>query len=162
MHKKSAESKTIERFVNIFRTLSKICEKFLTRNIVDVIVEDAKQLVIMSGHSLSPAIGLEMEDLRIVDDGAVALDHGKIVAVGRTSEVLAEYFGAVNIDTSNKIVTPGFVDAHTLCLRWIPRDRIRVENQRSKISRNIATRRRIFRTVRDTRAASKDELIRIF
>jgi len=99
--RKFAVSKPIERFVDIFRTRSKICGKFLTRNVVDVIVEDAKQLVIVSGHSSSPAIGSEMEDLRIIDDDAVALDHSEIVAVGRTSDVLAEYFGAVNIDAPN-------------------------------------------------------------
>ena len=50
---------------------------------------------------MSPAIGLEMEDLRIIEDDAVALDDSKIVAVGRTSEVSAEYSDALNVDASN-------------------------------------------------------------
>ena len=158
----SAESKPIEQFANIFRTLSKKCGNFLTRNIVDVIVEHAKQLVTVSGHSSSPAIGLEMEDLRIVEDGAVALDDGKIVAVGRTSEVLAEYSGAVNIDASNKIVTPGFVDAHTHFVFAGSREtELELKIKGAGYLEILQRGGGIFRTVRDTRAASKDELIRI-
>ena len=51
--------------------------------------------------------------MEIIGNDVAAPADGNIVAVGTTSELSAEYSGAVNIDASNKIVTPGFVDAHT-------------------------------------------------
>ena len=127
-----------------------------------MIVEHAKQLVTVSGHSSSPAIGLEMEDLRIIEDGAVALDGGKIVAVGRTSEVLAEYSAAVSIDASNKIVTPGFVDAHTHFVFAGSREtELELKIKGAGYLEILQRGGGILRTVRDTRAASKDELFRI-
>ncbi len=111
---------------------------------------------------MSPAIGLEMEDLRILEDGAVAIADGRIVAVGRTSEVLAEHSGKLTIDASNKIVTPGFVDAHTHIVFAGSREtelelKIRGAGYLEILQRGGG----ILRTVRDTRAASKDELLRI-
>ena len=111
---------------------------------------------------MSPAIGLEMEDLRILEDGAVAIADGRIVAVGRTSEVLAEHSGKLTIDASNKIVTPGFVDAHTHIVFAGSREtelelKIRGAGYLEILQRGGG----ILRTVRDTRAASKNELLRI-
>ena len=103
-----------------------------------------------------------MEDLRILEDGAVAIADGRIVAVGRTSEVLAEHSGKLTIDASNKIVTPGFVDAHTHIVFAGSREtelelKIRGAGYLEILQRGGG----ILRTVRDTRAASKNELLRI-
>jgi imidazolonepropionase-like amidohydrolase len=69
---------------------------------VDLIIHHAKQLVTARGHSESPATGSEMENLGILEDGAVAINGGKIVAVGTTSEIMEDYSGSVivNIRTS--------------------------------------------------------------
>ena len=134
----------------------------MTRTIVDVIVQHAKQLVTVSGHSTSPAIGLEMEDLGILEDGAVALADGKIVAVGKTSEILAEHSGSVNIDASNKVVMPGFVDAHTHMVFAGSREtELELKVKGAGYLEILQRGGGILRTVRDTRAASKDELLRI-
>ncbi|WP_034749039.1 amidohydrolase family protein [Halalkalibacter wakoensis] len=47
-----------------------------------------------------------------VEDGAVAIDAGKIVAVGPSDELLKEYSAEETVDATNKMVIPGFVDAH--------------------------------------------------
>ena len=56
-----------------------------------------------------------MRELGIIEDGAVLIAEGKIVAVGTTDEVgkheLAK--SADEIDCSGKVVLPGFVDSHT-------------------------------------------------
>lgn len=60
-----------------------------------------------------PVRGSKMKALQIVENGAVAVDQGIIVAAGPTSE-LAEQFDAGQIlDCSGKAVVPGFVDCHT-------------------------------------------------
>lgn len=57
-----------------------------------------------------------MDDLGIIEDGAVAVSEGKILAVGKTKEVL-EQFKVDNkteiINAKEKVVLPGFVDCHT-------------------------------------------------
>ncbi|GAE27573.1 S-adenosylhomocysteine deaminase [Halalkalibacter wakoensis JCM 9140] len=47
-----------------------------------------------------------------IDNGAVAIDAGKIVAVGPTDQLQKEYTAEERIDATNKMVLPGFVDAH--------------------------------------------------
>ncbi len=65
-----------------------------------------------------------MRDLGIIQDGAVLLEEGKIVAVGATDEVakLAKRdAGVEEIDCRGKVVLPGFVDSHTHPVFTAPR-----------------------------------------
>lgn len=56
-----------------------------------------------------------MRELGIVEDGAVLIADGKIVAVGATDEVAKHELAnkAAEIDCSHNVVLPGFVDSHT-------------------------------------------------
>jgi 5-methylthioadenosine/S-adenosylhomocysteine deaminase len=50
----------------------------------------------------------------VIERGAVAVEGGKILAIGETRELLAKYPGAKQvIDASGKIVMPGFIVTHT-------------------------------------------------
>ena len=49
---------------------------------------------------------------RIIRDGAVAIDGGRIVSVGPTSELAAEYQARKTVDCKGKAVLPGLIDAH--------------------------------------------------
>lgn len=48
-----------------------------------------------------------------VDDGAVAIDDGKIVAVGKATDIAKRYTGEETIRARGMAVLPGFVNAHT-------------------------------------------------
>jgi len=50
---------------------------------------------------------------RILSDGAVAVNGGMIVAVGKTSELKVEYSSLRVIDASNQLVLPGLVNTHS-------------------------------------------------
>jgi 5-methylthioadenosine/S-adenosylhomocysteine deaminase len=50
---------------------------------------------------------------RIIRDGAVAIDDGRIVDVGPTEELNRRHSADEVIDASEKAVLPGFVDVHT-------------------------------------------------
>lgn len=50
---------------------------------------------------------------RIIRDGAVAIDEGRIVDVGPTRELDERYLADRVIDASGRAVLPGFVDVHT-------------------------------------------------
>ncbi len=56
-----------------------------------------------------------MRELGIIEDGAVLISDGKIVAVGKTDEVGKHELAkkAEEIDCSHNVVLPGFVDSHT-------------------------------------------------
>jgi cytosine/adenosine deaminase-related metal-dependent hydrolase len=48
----------------------------------------------------------------VFDDGAVAMDSGRIVAVGPTQDVIAAHDANRVIEASNHIVLPGLINAH--------------------------------------------------
>jgi len=49
---------------------------------------------------------------RVIENGAVAIEKDRIVAVGTTEEVLAAHQAATIIDASHKIIMPGLIDGH--------------------------------------------------
>ncbi len=79
---------------------------------VDLLIDNASQLVTCSSPH-GPKRGAAMSDVGLIEDGAVAVDAGKIVAVGSSSELLANYSGRQHLDAQGKVVCPGFVDPHT-------------------------------------------------
>ncbi len=52
------------------------------------------------------------KERRIIDDGGVAVDKGKIIAVGGSDELKRLYQAKKTVDCLNHVVMPGFVDAH--------------------------------------------------
>ncbi|MHA1471429.1 MAG: amidohydrolase family protein, partial [Candidatus Asgardarchaeia archaeon] len=52
------------------------------------------------------------KDRRVIEDGAVAIDGNKIVAVGKASEIEEKYSTDKVIDGKHKILMPGFIDMH--------------------------------------------------
>jgi imidazolonepropionase len=79
----------------------------------DFAIINANELVTLKGKSNRPRVKEEMNDLGIINDGAVAVKDGKIVAVGTTKEVLDKLERGIEvIDASDKLVTPGLIDPH--------------------------------------------------
>ncbi len=78
---------------------------------VDQLILHAKELLTLQGDS-APRAGAKMGELAIIEDGAVAIMDGKIVATGTTDEILANFQGET-LDATGKVVMPGFVDPHT-------------------------------------------------
>ena len=77
------------------------------------VVVNCSQLVTLSGAD-RPRVGTEMRELAIIHDGAMLIRDGKVEAVGARSQIE----GLLNsdtqvIDAGGRVVTPGFVDAHT-------------------------------------------------
>ncbi len=49
----------------------------------------------------------------IIEDGAVVVDDGRIVAVGPAAELSAAYRAADTLDGENRVVMPGLINGHT-------------------------------------------------
>jgi len=79
----------------------------------NLIIRNASELVTNSGFEAKK--GLEMRALKVIRDGAVAVENGVITRVGTTEEVLAglDLTQFEVIDAAGKTVLPGFVDSHT-------------------------------------------------
>src|SRR5215210_4353069 len=50
---------------------------------------------------------------RVIEDGAIAVRGGRIVAVGPRAEVQAKYNARETIDATGKVVIPGLINGHT-------------------------------------------------
>jgi imidazolonepropionase len=103
-----------------------------------------------------------MEDLGIIEDGAIAITSGKIIDVGSTNRILSDFSAPETLDAAGRIVCPGFIDAHTHFVFAGSREReLEMKIKGAGYLEILQSGGGILRTVRDTRAASKDELIRI-
>ncbi|MDR7071248.1 imidazolonepropionase [Fictibacillus barbaricus] len=71
----------------------------------------ASQVVAPNGENRSIR-GIEMNELKVIDDGAVGIKDGKIAFVG-TREEASQLQAKETIDGTGKILSPGLVDPHT-------------------------------------------------
>ncbi len=73
----------------------------------------------MRSGSTGPRRGSDLQELGILNDGAILCVGGKIVSVGSTKDALRDPWLKKNrkrvteIDCGGKVVLPGFVDSHT-------------------------------------------------
>ena len=84
--------------------------------LADLIIEEASQVLTLKKIKDFPVIKPASEDLGIIENGAVACDGGKIVAIGSTDELkktVSLREGGKKISARGKILMPGFVDPHT-------------------------------------------------
>jgi imidazolonepropionase len=124
----------------------------------DLLITHAAQLCAVP-ESGGPQRGARLGDLDLIEDGALAAQDGRIVAVGPTAE-LRKYSATREIDATGRAVIPGFVDPHTHVV-WAG-DRagefeLRVAGK--TYMEIMAAGGGIMSTVRATRAASLDELV---
>lgn len=128
----------------------------------NVIIKNATELVTCKGFKAKK--GNEMNELHIINGGAVIIEEGIIKAVGTTEEVLKEVDenNYEVFDASGKTVMPGFVDSHTHLVfggyraeefSW----RLRGDSYMDIMKRGGG----IINSVRGTMEATKDELIEL-
>lgn len=79
---------------------------------VDRLIVGAAELLTCRG----PREGVRGDALRRIEsipDGALAIDDGRLVAVGTTAEIRAGFEADQVLDASGRLVTPGLVDPHS-------------------------------------------------
>ncbi|NOT55447.1 MAG: imidazolonepropionase [Deltaproteobacteria bacterium] len=124
---------------------------------IDLFVHSASQLLTMpGGPQRSSALGT----LGLIEDGAVAIHAGKIIATGTTTSLRGRFEPRHEIDATGKVVLPGFVDPHTHAV-WAG-DRVDEFEMRIAGATYLEIMRAgggIMATVRQTRAASVQQLV---
>lgn len=78
----------------------------------DTIITDCAQIWTFQSKR-SPRCGAQMSEAGLVDDGAIAIANGSILAIGPQSDILRDYQADERISAKGMIITPGFVDSHT-------------------------------------------------
>lgn len=82
-----------------------------------IFIQHANELITVSGGSEKPLTKEEMNELHIINDGAIWLEGGTVKAVGKTDELKERYSSRISeatlIDATGKIVLPGLIDPHT-------------------------------------------------
>ena len=128
----------------------------------ELLIVHASEMLTMRGPC-RPRIKGEMSDLGIIRDGAVYIRDGLIEAVGESPDILRDNgaHGVDVIDASGKTVMPGFVDPHTHLVFAGSREfELEMKLKRMSYMDILREGGGILRTVRDTRAASPDDLFK--
>jgi imidazolonepropionase len=123
-----------------------------------LLIVNISQLVTLAGPA-RPRLGTELRDLATIQDGAMLVNDGRIVAVGTRSEIEPHAGDAEAIDAGGRLVTPGFVDAHThLVFAGNRADEFEKRCAGITYQEISAQDGGIRSTVRKTRAAMEDQL----
>jgi imidazolonepropionase len=101
-----------------------------------------------------------MRELGIIRGAGLAIKEGRIIQVGKTSDV-ARTFKAENVISANgKIVLPGFVDPHThLVFAGAREDEFQMRIEGAYYMVILSSGGGILKTVRETRKASFERLV---
>jgi imidazolonepropionase len=127
---------------------------------IDVLIHNIGQLCTVPAHDGGPQRGHRLGDLGLLENAAVAVQDGKIAAIGPGSALRERYAATTMIDAGGQLVTPGLVDPHTHVI--FAGERSGEFEQRiagTTYQQIMAAGGGINRTVKDTRAARLDDLI---
>ncbi len=129
----------------------------------DTVIKHANELVTMNSKFGVPRIGKEMKELAIINDGALAIKDGKIIFVGNTEELLKTVKideKTIQIDATNKLVTPGFIDPHVhLIFAGSRENELTMKLAGKTYLEILEAGGGILKTVRETRKATIEELV---
>jgi len=122
-----------------------------------LLIHNASQLLTLSG---GPQRGHRLGELGIIEDGAVAINSDRILDVGKSEDLLTRYTNSKTLDADGRVVMPGFVDPHTH-LVWAGDRAVEFDMrlQGKTYLEILAAGGGILSTMRDTRAASLDDLV---
>jgi imidazolonepropionase len=125
----------------------------------DLIIHGASQLLTCASNG-NPKRLAEMQDVGLIENGAVAVNKGKIIAVGNSGEILREFNSEITIDVSGKVVSPGFVECHThIVFAGNRLNEFELKIKGADYLEILQNGGGIISTVRQTREASLEELI---
>jgi imidazolonepropionase len=124
---------------------------------VDLIIRGPREILTLPRVVRGKA---DRGSLGIIEDGAIAVSRGVVVAIGSEDEILRRYRAKMYIDATGYIATPGLVDSHTHLLYSGSR-----EDERELILGGISYTEilgrggGILRTMRHTSSADREILI---
>lgn len=127
---------------------------------VDLIIHNARQLVTCASNGKAKK-GSAMQDVGIIENGAVAVKDGLIESVGESENVLRNFSAEKHIDAERRVVCPAFVDCHTHVVYAGNRlDEFELKIKGADYLEILKAGGGILSTVRHTREASLEKLVK--
>ena len=124
-----------------------------------LLVTNTSQVVTLAGPA-RPRTGNELREVAIIPNGAMLVTGSRVAAVGSRTEIEPQGEDAHVIDAGGRLVTPGFVDAHThLIFGGNRADEFEKRCAGVTYQELAAQGGGIRSTVRKTRAATEDQLV---
>ncbi|MCI0597322.1 MAG: imidazolonepropionase [candidate division Zixibacteria bacterium] len=126
-----------------------------------LLIENIGQLVTSAGGAVGPAVARFEEALGLRKDVSLAIENGRILAVGKKEELSARINldGFDWLDASGRLVTAGLVDCHTHpVFAGDRKEEFELRNQGVSYETIARKGGGIFSTVRATRKAPAQEL----
>lgn len=132
---------------------------------LDMVILNASELLTLQGASHTPKLGEDLNELGIINNGAIAIRENQIVAVDSTKNIKRLVKPGSRpqiIDAKNQTVMPGLIDPHTHLAFAGSREQEFVQKIQGKSYMEILeSGGGINVTVNATRKASKNTLVRI-
>jgi imidazolonepropionase len=129
----------------------------------DILLTNIGQVATLKGHSEKPKTGEEMNEVSVIENGAIAIKDGKIAAVGPTSVIISEISedpDLPSIEFPGMLAVPGFIDSHTHLVFGGSRENDFAMKLAGKSYLEILeSGGGILNTLRYTREASQEELV---
>ena len=132
----------------------------MTKEKIDLIVENANELITLRGTSNKPVTDKQMKNLHIIQNGSVAVNQEKIVATGTHKKVKERFIAEETINATGKVVMPGFIDPHThLIFAGAREDEFELRIGGASYLEILAKGGGILKSVRETRKTNVEELV---
>ena len=129
----------------------------------DLLLTNIGQVATLAGYSETPKTGEQMNEVSIIENGAIAIKDGKILAVGSTKDVLSQVSEDPKlpaIEFPDMLATPGFIDSHThLTFGGSRENDFAMKLAGKSYLEILEAGGGILNTLRSTRAATQNELV---
>lgn len=79
----------------------------------DLMIHSAQQVCTIPAVNRGPQRGKQLGTLGLIEHGAIAIQGGRIAAIGPTDELRSSFSAVEEIDATGRVIIPGFVDPHT-------------------------------------------------
>ena len=130
----------------------------MQRQVIDLLVHGASELATPLGQGARS--GTDMDEVQVLDQGAVAVHQGCILACGSEADLRAAYEPTECFDAEGGTLLPGFVDAHTHPVFAGTREAEFAQRLAgARYTEIAAAGGGILSTVKGVRSASREELL---
>jgi imidazolonepropionase len=127
---------------------------------VDLMIRNASELITLRGTSREPVRKEIVRNLGLIENGALAVHEGRVVAADKTSRIEQSFKAEEVIDASSKVVMPSFVDSHThLVFSGAREEEFELRLQGASYLEVLEKGGGILQTVSATRKASEEQLV---
>jgi imidazolonepropionase len=125
---------------------------------IDLLVHGAAEIASARGSAARG--GAQLGSIEVLRSGAVAIDAGRIVAVGPEADLRRRWLARAELDARGGTIVPGFVDAHTHpVFAGTREDEFELRTRGATYVEIAAAGGGILSSVRGVRASSREELL---